>query len=483
MQAADALSLTNRLKRAGIRGADVAHLSRSTVAGILSDVGKQLRNAGVQDEELRAVRRDVRTLLGMLREMFGALGEMRVLLNEVVLDPGSAARVSEAAMDPSKAMRASEEHAGEGKGADGKGAAGWMAPLSKLFVGSPAPKDVERERAAAMSPLVAPKPMPPRFVPKLGPALAASATTVNVEFSGAGTGVGRSMTSTIDATPAIAVPASGVGENSGTPHHGTPGVMGIFAGAPARTRTPDPWIVVPRPKVAIARNVPPSLLSPAAAAVRASARQHPNRMSRNVDAVLDGVGTPVRQPGSGDHSGDEEPDYLAPLLQRTLRRRGLSDSSIHSTFAAQAAEDDSAAAPPQSPLSRTETMWLESGSVLQALGRRVQSFRSGLSVESSKEGEGGSTSGGSELGTSPPATSAPIAVGATRRASRRSSRAHDSQQVKNTATASTPSGFGFLASLVPTGDTAELARSMREQDNAMLSRTLRAPGVGERDYI
>ncbi|KAF8207848.1 hypothetical protein K438DRAFT_1713393, partial [Mycena galopus ATCC 62051] len=103
MQAADALSLTNRLKRAGIRGADVAHLSRSTIAGILADVGKQLRNAGVQDEELRAGRRDVRTLLGVLREMFGALGEMRVLLNEVVLDPGSATRVSEAAMDPTKA--------------------------------------------------------------------------------------------------------------------------------------------------------------------------------------------------------------------------------------------------------------------------------------------------------------------------------------------------------------------------------------------
>ncbi|KAJ7265355.1 hypothetical protein B0H12DRAFT_1100459 [Mycena haematopus] len=474
MQAADALSLTNRLKRAGIRGADIAHLSRSTVAGILSDVGKQLRNASVQDEELRAGRRDVRTLLGVLREMFGALGEMRVLLNEVVLDPASAARVSEAAMDPNKALRASEDHAGEGKGADGKGATGWMAPLSKLFAGSPAPKDGERERATA-TPLAAPRPIPARFVPKLGPALAASATTVNVEFSGVGTGMGRSMTSTIDATPTITVPVSSPGGSGGNSHQGTPGVMGIFAGAPARTRTPDPWIVIPHPKVA--RRVPPSLLSPAAAAVRA--RHHPNRMSRNVDAVLDGVGTPVRRPGSGDASGDEEPDYLAPLLQRTLRRRGLSDSSIHSTFASQAAEDDdAAAAPPQSPLSRAEAAWLESGSVLQALGRRVQNFRSGLSVETSKdstEGGGGPLSG-SEFGTSPPAAAAPIAVGVQRRSSR-ASRPHDK------TTSSTPSGFGFLANLVPTGEAAELARSLREQDAAMLSRTLRGPGAGERDYM
>ncbi|KAF8128459.1 hypothetical protein K438DRAFT_1888431 [Mycena galopus ATCC 62051] len=54
MQTIDTLSLTNHLKRPGIRSADVAHLSCSTVAGILADVGKQLRNSSVQDEELCA---------------------------------------------------------------------------------------------------------------------------------------------------------------------------------------------------------------------------------------------------------------------------------------------------------------------------------------------------------------------------------------------------------------------------------------------
>ncbi|KAF8214345.1 hypothetical protein K438DRAFT_1956418 [Mycena galopus ATCC 62051] len=58
-------------------------------------------------------------------------------------------------------------------------------------------------------------------------------------------------------------------------------------------------------------------------------------MSPNVDAVLDGMVTPVWQPASGDEGPD---DYLAPLLHRTLRCRGLSDSSIHCTFAAQALE-------------------------------------------------------------------------------------------------------------------------------------------------
>ncbi|KAF8185353.1 hypothetical protein K438DRAFT_1055062 [Mycena galopus ATCC 62051] len=71
----------------------------------------------------------------------------------------------------------------------------------------------------------------------------------------------------------------------------------------------------------------------------ASGWQHTNWMSPNVDAVLDGMVTPVWQPASGEASGDEGlDDYLVPLLHRTLRRRGLSDSSIHWTFAAQALE-------------------------------------------------------------------------------------------------------------------------------------------------
>ncbi|KAF8181161.1 hypothetical protein K438DRAFT_1601887 [Mycena galopus ATCC 62051] len=40
MQAANRLSLTNRLKRMGIRSADIGHLLRSTTTGILADVGE-----------------------------------------------------------------------------------------------------------------------------------------------------------------------------------------------------------------------------------------------------------------------------------------------------------------------------------------------------------------------------------------------------------------------------------------------------------
>ncbi|KAJ7620065.1 hypothetical protein FB45DRAFT_1006753 [Roridomyces roridus] len=454
MQTADALSLTNRLKRAQIRGADVNHLSRTTVSGILADAGKQLR-AGPQEEELRAGKRDVRSLLGVLREMFQTMGEMRVLLNEVVIDPSSAPRVSEAAMDPGKT------HGEAGGGA----VPGWMAPLSKLFAGSPAPRaTTDVDRGSTASPLAAPRPMQARFVPKLGPAVVASTTTVNVEFSGAGGG--RGMTSTFDAGPMI----PGGNTNAG-PAPVAPDITGIFVGAP-RTRTPDPWVVIPHPK--LPRRAPSTLLRPGPA-------QPVNRMSRTVDAMLDGVGTPTRPTAEGGE-GDEG-DYVAPLLQRTLRRRGLSDSSMHSTFTSQAPDEDGDLGSQQPPtgMSTREAAWLESGSVLQALSRRVQSFRSGLGVPTPVTEKGSEVEAGT--GTSPPAQPAPIVTATSRRSSRSSRNATESPLRTSGST-----GFGFLAHLVPSGEVAETfaqAGSLRdgaEHLHGAMSRTYRPLG-GDREFL
>ncbi|KAJ7248397.1 hypothetical protein C8J57DRAFT_1080252 [Mycena rebaudengoi] len=475
MQSADALSLTNRLKRQQIRGADVRHLSQSTVAGILADVGRQLRATGASvaptahldatitatttttaTEEVR--KRDVRALAGVLREMFGAMGEMRVVLNEVVLDPGCAGRVSEAAMDPGKAAAAS-------KGAEGSSGGGWMAPLSKLAGGGGG--------GHGGPTLAAPRPMmpPPRFVPKLGPALSASATTVNVEFSGSGLGRAMTSTSTFAAPEIPSTTTSNANPGGGTDERGRrsvppapSSVMGIFAGAPQRTKTPDPWIVIPNPK--LPRRVPAGgLLRP-----NHGSRHHANRMSRNVEAVLDG-------------GADEAPDYLGPLMERRLRRRGLSDSSIHSTYASQAppTEDDVQTPPPSAGLTRREAAWLESGSVLQALGRRVQSFRAsvgGSAALADMMSTSGSEGGASVLSTSPSAHApAPIAVPSSRRSSRASSKGHNiagHPPLKNSAS-TTFSFLPSLANLVPTGEAAEMARSLRDQDS-MASRTFRQTG-------
>lgn len=286
-------------------------------------------------------------------------------------------------------------------------------------------------------------------------------------------------------------------------------MTGIFVGAP-RTRTPDPWVVIPHPK--LPRRVPTALMRPG----MAGAGGHAHRMSRNVDAMLDGVGGgPSRFAAAageggvdgkrgGGGGGDDEEDYVAPLLQRTLRRRGMSDSSIHSTFTTHGGapeedqqQPDSPLAPPQSAsgLSRREAAWLESGSVLQALSRRVQSFRSGLSVPvavSEKGGGDGASLSGSEggggssgLGTSPPAGTAPIATASSRRSSRASRNQNAAESPIKT---SSSAGFGLLptlANLVPSGEAAEMARRLRDHehgDAALLSRSYRPMG-GERELM
>lgn len=345
MTQADALTLTNRLKRQNLRGADVSHLSRSTVKNIVSEASTlrlQFR-ALLEDERILATcsRKDLRSLFNLLRDIFVEMGEMRVTLNEVVLDPSIAPKVSESVLNPSK----EETEAEKEREKDGNGGGGWMAPISKLFGSSSnrpengiIPSSFGRSNGGRIPT------RPPRFVPKLGPALSASATTVNVEFSGAG--VGRAVTSTLSPQP---LRSDTIAQT--TSSAAAQGVMGIFAGAP-RTTTPEPWVVLPRGP----RRVQ-STLGPAA---RTSTS---NRLSRNLDAIID-TGTLRRTDDS------EEPDCLGPLLGHSLHRRGLSDSSIHSTFIAE--ENRSSQVPEDYP---QESGWPDRSSVLQALSRKVQNFR------------------------------------------------------------------------------------------------------------
>ncbi|KAK0499537.1 hypothetical protein EDD18DRAFT_1151576 [Armillaria luteobubalina] len=346
---ADALTLTNRLKRQNLRGADVSHLSRSTVKNIVSEASAlrlQFRML-LEDEKIITTcsRKDLRSLFKLLRDIFVEMGGMRVTLNEVILDPSIALKVSETALNPSKAEAEAEKE----REKDGNSGGGWMAPISKLF-GSPSNRPENGTFASSLGRSSGGRvpPRPPRFVPKLGPALSASATTVNVEFSGAG--VGRAVTSTFSPQPlrsdSIPPTTSAAGQ----------GVMGIFAGAP-RTTTPEPWVVLPRGP----RRVQSTLQSAASpSAMRTSTS---NRLSRNVDAVID-AGTFPRTDDS------EEPDFLGPLLDHSLRRRGLSDSSIHSTFIAE--EKRTPTAPDDYS---QESGWPDKNSVLQSLSRKVQNFR------------------------------------------------------------------------------------------------------------
>ncbi|KAG1833539.1 hypothetical protein EV424DRAFT_1469155 [Suillus variegatus] len=338
MSQADALTLTNRLKRQHLRGADVKHLSRATVSSILLEI-----------TQLRA---QYRMLLEDEKDVFEELGQLRVTLNDVILEPSIAQRVSEMALDPAKAEAMERERKASGPGSS------WMAPFSKLFGSSLSessthpsqlpPRPVSRGRGVIHQ---------PRPVPKLGPALAASATIVNVEFSGAG--IGKSVTSTFSAHPTNEAHPFGPTSHVDTiprPPTSTSNVrsvMGIFAGAPHPNDTADPWVVLPRAprrvRSTFFKSDEPSQSDTTTIDRPLAYKRSNSHLSREIGA------------DTGPEHGEAD-DIPGPLLERTLRRRGLSDSSIHSTYMNQVEQRT-----PTEPSAG-------GGSVLQTLSRTMRNF-------------------------------------------------------------------------------------------------------------
>ncbi|KAF7971720.1 hypothetical protein HWV62_20087 [Athelia sp. TMB] len=347
---ADPLTLTNRLKRQNLKGADVGHLSRSTISSIVSDV-TQLRSqfrAILEDDKIpvTCTRKDLRGLFKVFREFFNEMAQIRTTLNDIIIDPSIAAKISEMALDPRGAAERERQAA--------KGLS-WMAPLTKLF-GAPSPSESPPpSREVASSTLRPPirgfDRQPSRRVPKLGAALAASTTTtVNVEFSGGG--VGRAMARTASDTPSTSstsVPS--VAPSPAPQVHGS--LMNIFAGAPQPS---DPWVVLSSHSHRGTSNRETGVGGGAATIGRSGMPNARNTagMSQNVDAVIDSRGQ------------DDENDTVAPLLQRTLRRRGLSDSSIHSSFMAHSEDSTS---PHDAP---TTGLWPQRSGVFRSISRTVQ---------------------------------------------------------------------------------------------------------------
>lgn len=307
---ADARTLTTRLKRQNILGADVSHLSHSTVDGIVTEVAnlRGIFRAILEDENFTTIctRRDLRTLLKLVKDIFKEFGVLRTTLNDIVLDPSIAPKVREMTLNP-------KDESVNGKPSTSNPGGGWMAPLTKLFTGTPfgeskrplSPLGTSRGRG-----LGRPSTRP---IPKLGPATSASTTIVNVEFTG--TGAGRAITSASTPTP-ISPEMTRDAIASPTPARSTSlNLMGIFAGAPRI----DPWVVLPpggpRHPGSEADQLRRATLGRAAGRAMAGANNPQNPLSRNVDAVIDSHGP----------AEDRDPS-------RTLRTRGLSDSSIRSTF-------------------------------------------------------------------------------------------------------------------------------------------------------
>ncbi|WWC60949.1 uncharacterized protein I303_103526 [Kwoniella dejecticola CBS 10117] len=429
---ADVPTLNKRLKKHNLPG-DVAHLSQSTMRALQLEVA-ELRNQFKGIHNLGGIdRKDFNLLLRLFKDVFSDLVDLQAIVNDVTINPSLSKKLQKAA------FREDTDKDPLGPANKGPGGLGWIAaPITKFFV-TPAENDnidhdhsrkggIERGRLQPSIPVKA--------APKQQAVASATTTHVSVEFGG--TGIVRRATPAINtANPREAVidilppsplsddrsqsvdrdmgrdrtisPATlgGDSENSLLPptirnvrrsksRANRNELLGIFAGA-TRPLTPtggESWTVLGNglPGSATATtsasaSVPGvggrTLRSVSSHAniggsngdktIRAKASKERKKISSVVDAMID-------PPSSAGHidtevilSGSYEPE--APLLERTLRPRGLSDSSIRSTFVSQSIDPIQTGRAPAYTPAQPGAESSGGGGVLQSISRRWYDFR------------------------------------------------------------------------------------------------------------
>ncbi|KAF8607945.1 hypothetical protein BDV93DRAFT_519931 [Ceratobasidium sp. AG-I] len=314
LQHSDVRGLSARLKRQNLAGADLAHLSRSTLRAIATDVRTELGTS--------------RGALGRtIREMLGEIITLRGVVNDVALDPNAAARVREEAftgtdmVSESGGLVSVVERGRQRLMRSQSSAMGWIAaPISKFWSGAAEGGEAGQGEVG----LAGGK---KRLAPRVAPAISTSTTTVNVEF--ASTGTRRAVSTMVVAPDTIATPpvetlpgrepSRGPGDSDARKEQ----LRGIFVGsqlarAKERERV-ESWVILPSTNSRRTLRAAQSTMNINAgdATIRIRDPADLRRLSRNVDAVID---------APQDSTGQDQ------LLQRALRPRGLSDSSIRSTF-------------------------------------------------------------------------------------------------------------------------------------------------------
>lgn len=329
----DVPTLSRRLKKQNLPG-DVGHVSRSTITSLQREV-EEMRHKFRDLLDLGSVsRREITLLLKLLKDVFTDMLELQGVVNDVTINPKLAKKMQREAFQDETAETP-------------QGGLGWIAAPITNWLSAPAAKPAEATPTQT-SPrkTVARQPsrlQQPRTAPKLQASTSATTTHVSIEFGGSGQvrraapatprkklaadvfdaepptspGHPRSLsvaTSTPSLTPSRRAAAEGSARGrTARPSQSRSDLLGIFAGAQPGV-SPGPS----RPKV---RHVSSQYFR--GRAVTDPRDPHSReKLSTIVDAVLDPV------------ADDEE--FNPRLLERTLRPRGLSDSSIRSTAHAHA---------------------------------------------------------------------------------------------------------------------------------------------------
>lgn len=358
-----------------------AHFSHRMYGGTSPGAAAAAARVAAIDETV-LLRRDFTSLVKLFRDLLFEISRLRALVNRVELDPAQAPLVSSMDLAHARSWQeveqgvkdAEAQHATDLAAATASGAGGILAPLSRLL--GRANVDADTPPAETLStgePTTAVTATHASSTPKLEGSSAISSATVNVEF--AGDGRSRRTVTTPATTPEPRSPssvASGRDYISSRvaspdsippvpplppipPMPATEGEMPpprtlarkksgkevrrdlnrIFAGsqqpsagkprkADAKAK-PEP---MPLPRTG--GNPFGRLVSPFVGSLSAVARGQ--GVSATTNAVLDSI--PHAPPAGMDKTAGSE--TRATLLERQLRPRGLSDSSIRSTFVAHA---------------------------------------------------------------------------------------------------------------------------------------------------
>ncbi|KAM0751739.1 hypothetical protein T439DRAFT_379835 [Meredithblackwellia eburnea MCA 4105] len=324
VQSADVVTLEKRLKKQNLPG-DVRHLAQANLKELVNDIEgirthfrRVLENERVStkdsalspesSQESHVLRRDFVSLVKLFRDLLFETSRLRSLVNRVQLEPSLASSLRELDTINSIDNEASKATST---------AAGLLAPFSRLFnnvVGT------TEEPVTPPPPVSTPRPSI-RPIAKLTGSSAVTSAVVNVEFgSGA---VRRAVASRPGEEGSPDLPSPSQRSQTSLTHKKSDNqvrrdLSSIFAGGLPAPRSPtgEPWVVVSNK----ARPTPSSNpLGCLLAAYRPAVS-----LSTTTNAVLDSFAQARPEPS--------EPT----LLERQLRPRGLSDSSIRSTFIAHA---------------------------------------------------------------------------------------------------------------------------------------------------
>jgi hypothetical protein len=266
----------------------------------------------LSSESLMA-RKDFITVVKLFRDVLYELSRLRLIINRVTLEPHLANKMR----DVESVQSPADILAGNIPGAmDKTGPAALLAPLSRLFYGADGHQQNSGfpQHLSANARIAALNKGKPHSRAAASSALAAA--TVNVEFGGQG-GIRRQvsiMPQAGDGGLAGKYNSLGKGSAPGTRAGPRRDLSSIFAGGAGGSGSnggADPWVMLPR-------NPTGRQLATGNSGAPTSRQRVFQPYSKNVDAVVDSVA--------------ENDEFRPNLLERTLRPRGLSDSSIHSTF-------------------------------------------------------------------------------------------------------------------------------------------------------